>query len=410
MRKNAGYIDCVKEYVNTKRLKPFYVVEYTLDYESNEEDRKILESLFAKTRDLAHKVVANSANNSAQQRSNRRIWANCLAGVLSEYFWRIYLNDEKEIVRNTVFESASTQIDLEIIDTEGKIEVRSSFPRNGVKFAICNIRQFKIIGPYSNAYKAGEVQKDFYVGALFPLSSPELILDTIKKDGFKLYLTGGASWDMMWDSNKSIVQNLIPDDVIGGYEVLTSYRVVPYSNALDSMEIKEMIYESIKPKYPILTSVPRSEQYIRYLPLYSIRAACGYFGEGEEVSELGWMEVEGIGRRVSNDMFIVQAKGNSMEPRIHDGDYCVFQANPAGSRQGMIVLAQHRGHYDDDNEGSFSIKEYYSEKKSLAFGIWRHTKIELRPLNHDYEPIEITEDDSENFRIVGEFICTLNVD
>lgn len=406
MKKTAGYIDCVQEYINTKRLKPFYVVRYTLDYESNVEDKKLLESLFVKTRDLANKVVANSANNSLQRRSNRRIWANCLAGVLSEYFWLKYLNEEKEIVRNTVFESASAQIDLEIIDTEGKIEVRSSFPRNGVKFAICNIRQFKIIGPYSNAYKPGEVQKDFYVGALFPLSTPELILEAIKKDGFSLYLTGGASWDMMWDSNKSIVQSLIPEDAIGGYEVLTSYRVVPYSNALDSLEIKEMIYESIKPKYPILTSVPRSEQYITYLPLYSIRAACGYFGEGEEVSEMGWMQVEGMGR-LSNDMYIVQAKGQSMEPRIHDGDYCVFRAKPAGSRNGMIVLAQHRGHYDDDNAGSFSIKEYYSEKSGF-FDSWRHTKIELRPLNPDYEPIVLTPDDIDSFRIVGEFIGILN--
>lgn len=32
-------------------------------------------------------------------------------------------------------------------------------------------------------------------------------------------------------------------------------------------------------------------KYIDFLPLYSIKAACGYFGEGDIVDELGWIKV-----------------------------------------------------------------------------------------------------------------------
>ena len=37
-----------------------------------------------------------------------------------------------------------------------------------------------------------------------------------------------------------------------------------------------------------------------------------------------------------------------MEPMIKVGDYCLFRANVAGSRQGKIVPAQHRDIRDLD--------------------------------------------------------------
>ncbi|MFR8553974.1 MAG: S24 family peptidase [Bacteroides cellulosilyticus] len=40
--------------------------------------------------------------------------------------------------------------------------------------------------------------------------------------------------------------------------------------------------------------------------------------------------------KLNRNMYVVQAVGHSMEPTIHDGDYCVFRSNPAGSRQGKI--------------------------------------------------------------------------
>lgn len=149
-------------------------------------------------------------------------------------------------------------------------------------------------------------------------------------------------------------------------------------------------------------------KYIDFLPVYSIKAACGYFGEGDEVSELGWIRAEGVGK-LNRNMYVVQASGHSMEPRINDGDFCVFRANPAGSRQGKIVLVQHTNYYDADYSGAYSIKEYSSVKSYDEFGNWQHEKIELKPYNHDYNPIIINADDAEDFRVIGEFVDTLNI-
>ena len=144
-------------------------------------------------------------------------------------------------------------------------------------------------------------------------------------------------------------------------------------------------------------------KYIDFLPVYSIKAACGYFGEGDDVSELGWIQVEGVGK-LNRNMFVVQASGHSMEPRINDGDFCVFRANPAGSRQGKIVLVQHHNYYDSDYSGAYSIKEYSSAKSYDEFGNWQHEKIELLPLNKDYNPIVIDAEEAEDFRVIGEFV------
>jgi DUF2075 family protein len=144
-------------------------------------------------------------------------------------------------------------------------------------------------------------------------------------------------------------------------------------------------------------------KFIDFLPVYSIKAACGYFGEGEDVSELGWIQVEGVGK-LNRNMFVVQASGHSMEPRINDGDFCVFRANPGGSRQGKIVLVQHHNFYDSDYSGAYSIKEYSSSKSYDELGNWQHEKIELIPLNKDYNPIIINAEESEDFRVIGEFV------
>lgn len=167
-------------------------------------------------------------------------------------------------------------------------------------------------------------------------------------------------------------------------------------------------YESA-PKIRIEPEVNDEVKYIDFLPLYSIRAACGYFGEGELVDESGWMKVEGMGK-INRNMFIVQAVGHSMEPLIHDGDYCVFRANPTGSRQGKIVLAEHHNYYDADYTGSYSIKIYTSKKTFDTEGNWIHEEIVLQPKNPNYFPIFIEEENADEFRIVGEFIGILQTE
>lgn len=153
--------------------------------------------------------------------------------------------------------------------------------------------------------------------------------------------------------------------------------------------------------------VSDSVKYVDFLPFYSLKAACGYFGEGEEVEEQGWIHVDGMGK-LNRNMFVVKASGDSMEPIIHDGDYCVFRANPAGSRQGKIVLIQNHMPFDPEYGGSYAIKKYFSEKRYNDDGSWLHSNIVLKPLNERYTPIVLDELESEDFRVIGEFLGVIN--
>lgn len=167
-------------------------------------------------------------------------------------------------------------------------------------------------------------------------------------------------------------------------------------------KIKTEIEEEIR----VEPTVNEDVKYVDFLPLYSIKAACGYFGEGDTVDELGWVKVENMGK-LNRNMYVVQAVGHSMEPIIQDKDLCVFRTNPAGSRQGKIVLTQHRNYYDADNSGGYSIKIYTSKKKYNEFTEWEHDEIILEPKNKSYTSIIIDEVEADNFRVIGEFIGVL---
>lgn len=142
------------------------------------------------------------------------------------------------------------------------------------------------------------------------------------------------------------------------------------------------------------------------LPLLSLRAAAGGFGEqGEpEVEEaLEIPETPGI----QEGMFVARVVGRSMEPLIPDGSLCVFKPLPAGSRQGKIVLAQHRAISDVDHDGgTFTVKRYRSVKRQTEDG-WAHEAISLEPVNRDYPTLELESTEENPVRVVAEFVMVL---
>lgn len=163
---------------------------------------------------------------------------------------------------------------------------------------------------------------------------------------------------------------------------------------------------------PQLRLVPLDDERVKreafkaLLPIYSLKAAAGYFGGGEPVDPEGWVEAGEVGR-LDERMFVCRASGRSMEPSIHDGDFLVFRANPTGTRQGKTVLAQYRGPADPETGGAFTVKRYSSEKRQVQGGEWRHTRIALTPTNAEYEPIVIQPHAASDFKIIAEFISVL---
>jgi SOS-response transcriptional repressor LexA len=150
----------------------------------------------------------------------------------------------------------------------------------------------------------------------------------------------------------------------------------------------------------------KREAFKTLLPLYTLKAAAGYFGNGEAVDPEGWIEADGLGR-IDEQMFVCRAVGRSMEPSIRDGDYVVLRAKPAGTRQGKIVLAQYRGPADPDTGGAFTVKRYSSVKAGDDEGGWRHSRVTLSPTNPEYSPIVLAERDAESLQILAEFVTVL---
>ena len=150
----------------------------------------------------------------------------------------------------------------------------------------------------------------------------------------------------------------------------------------------------------------KGEAFKTLLPLYSLNAAAGSFGNAEAAEPEGWVDAESVGK-LDERMFVCRAVGRSMEPTIRDGDYVVLRANPAGSRQGKIVLVQYRGPADPDTGGAFALKRYSSEKTAGSDGSWRHSRILLSPTNPEYQPIVLLAQDAENVRVLAEFVAVL---
>jgi type I restriction enzyme R subunit len=155
----------------------------------------------------------------------------------------------------------------------------------------------------------------------------------------------------------------------------------------------------------ILVPLQRAKPFVTHLPVYSLAAAAGRFGQGQDVSEEGWVQVNG--RRLDEKMFVARVVGHSMEPKIPDGSYCVFRASPEGTRQGKIVLVQHRSIEDPETGGQFTVKRYTSDKSSSPDGTWRHTAITLEPLNPSYQPIRFDPSEADSVTVVAEFLDVL---
>ena len=97
-----------------------------------------------------------------------------------------------------------------------------------------------------------------------------------------------------------------------------------------------------------------------------------------------------------------------MLPKIKDGDLCVFELygpNNAGSRNGEIVLTECQNK-DTDTDCHYTIKEYHSEKYLNEDGTMVHSKIELIPLNKDFDVIEL--DEGTEYRTIGILKCVLS--
>jgi len=145
------------------------------------------------------------------------------------------------------------------------------------------------------------------------------------------------------------------------------------------------------------------------LPYYPLEIAAGAFASSDTPPDPErWVAVTraGFNKRLTPDMFVARVTGKSMAPTIPDGALCVFRRGVAGSRQGLVVLAQKTGFIDPETRASFTVKRYSSTKSTTEDG-WEHTGIELSPDNKEFPVLKFTTTDEDTLTIIAELVAVL---
>lgn len=144
-------------------------------------------------------------------------------------------------------------------------------------------------------------------------------------------------------------------------------------------------------------------------PLQDLRIAAGAFSslQSPDLESTDWVALPDW-VRPQPGLFVAQVVGESMNRRIPNGAWCLFRSHPTGTRQGKVVLAQHRDIADPDTGGRYTVKVYRSEKADTEDGGWRHERIVLSPDSDrpGYAPLVI-EAGEEGVEIIAEWLMVL---
>ena len=160
--------------------------------------------------------------------------------------------------------------------------------------------------------------------------------------------------------------------------------------------------------------------YVNAVPIYELDIAAGVFSETQSINEVPqagdvsnieqyqWVELPDS-FRIKPGQFVARVVGESMNKRIPNGSWCLFSLNPGGTRQGKVVLAQHRSIEDPDTGGHYTIKLYQSEKHTTDDGGWQHSRITLKPDSTDkiYKPMVFEEERVGELVIIAELVAVI---
>lgn len=147
------------------------------------------------------------------------------------------------------------------------------------------------------------------------------------------------------------------------------------------------------------------------VPLVDLKLAAGMFSDVQsfDINDAEWIELPDI-YRPQPGMFVAQVIGESMNRRIPSGSWCLFRANPQGTRVGKVVVAQHRSISDPDFGGSYTVKVYSSEKEREGDGGWRNVRVELSPDSTDpaFKSIVFGSESADAVRVIAEMVDVLD--
>jgi hypothetical protein len=169
-----------------------------------------------------------------------------------------------------------------------------------------------------------------------------------------------------------------------------------------------------------LVETAQVEPYINAVPICDLDVAAGSFSETQSAAELPqvgdrvnigqyqWVELPDS-FRIRPGLFVAKVVGESMNKRIPNGAWCLFSVKPGGTRQGKVVLVNHRSIDDPETGGHFTIKTYESEKAATEHGSWRHRRITLKPESTDpsWKPLVFDDDSAGELVVIAEMVAVL---
>jgi SOS-response transcriptional repressor LexA len=143
------------------------------------------------------------------------------------------------------------------------------------------------------------------------------------------------------------------------------------------------------------------------VPIFDLKFAAGQFSEYQEADSFDHVVLPDH-LRASEGYFVARVEGDSMNKRIPPGAWCLFHFNPQGTRNGKIVVVQHRSISDPELGGQYTIKRYRSEKRSDRDG-WVNSVIVLSQgsTNDKHEAIVLGAEDAEEMVLVAEFLTVV---
>ena len=143
-----------------------------------------------------------------------------------------------------------------------------------------------------------------------------------------------------------------------------------------------------------------AEPFVNCIPLYSLAAAAGSFGDAQTPEAEAWVAPNGRVRPASG-LFVAQVVGESMNRRIPNGAFCIFRTPVEGSRTGRVLLVQHREISDPDTGGSYTVKLYERVSPAVVL-LTPETDVD------GYEPIEVNAS-ADDVRVIAELVEVLGV-
>ena len=190
-------------------------------------------------------------------------------------------------------------------------------------------------------------------------------------------------------------------------------RAVAAMGAADKVEVAVPAENSAQSNVVPLRRVSKEERDagVAAAPVIDLQFAAGAFSGAQALDDESndWVAVPDW-VRPQPGLFVAQVVGESMNRRIPNGAWCLFRANPAGTRQGKVVVVQHRSIADPETGGRYTVKLYASEKVPAEEGGWRHERVTLQPDSDrsGFEPIELSfREGEEDFSVIAEMLMVL---